>query len=95
MSKTRGNAILLGDTEDTTAAAIRSAQTDGHRHITYAPQTRPQVANLLSITAALAGTTPQAVAQDVGNAGAAVTAAGTLNEVRSAMGMSYFGDHGR
>lgn len=83
MSKTRVNAILLGDTEDATAAVIRSARTDGHRHITYDPQTRPQVGNLLSIIAALAGATPEAIAQDVGDAGAAglkATAIEVVNE---------------
>ncbi len=72
MSKTRGNAVLLGDTEDATAAAIRAARTDSVRRITFEPQTRPQVANLLSIIAALSGSSPQRIAAEIGDGGAAV-----------------------
>ena len=71
MSKTRGNAILLGATEDETRAVIRGARSDGHRHITFDPQTRPQVANLLSIVGALSGRPPESVAQELGDAGSA------------------------
>ncbi len=85
MSKTRGNAIVLGDTEDATAAAIRAARTDPERHIWYDPQTRPQVANLLSITAALAGTTPQAVADEIGDRGAAALKDRTIDVVNESL----------
>jgi tryptophanyl-tRNA synthetase len=85
MSKTRGNAILLGDTEDATAAAITSARTDGERHITYDPHTRPQVANLLSITAPLAGTTPDRIARDIGDGGAAALKARAIEVVNESL----------
>jgi tryptophanyl-tRNA synthetase len=85
MSKTRGNAILLGDTEDATVAAITAARTDGQRHITYDPHTRPQVANLLAITAALAGTTPQAIADEIGDRGAAALKDRTIDVVNASL----------
>ena len=85
MSKTRGNAILLGDTEDATAAAIDAARTDADRHITYDPQTRPQVANLLAITAALSGMTPELVARDIGHGGAAALKARTVEVVNESL----------
>ena len=71
MSKTRGNTIALGDTADRTAAIIRGAQTDSTRRITFEPATRPQVANLLSIIGELTGRDPRAVADDIGDGGAA------------------------
>lgn len=71
MSKTRGNTIGLGDTADRTAAIVRAAQTDSNRSITFAPTSRPQVANLLSIIGELTGRDPHEVAADIGDRGAA------------------------
>lgn len=85
MSKTRGNAILLGDTEDATARAIRAARTDSVRRITFEPQTRPQVANLLSIVAALTGTSAQAVAEEVGDGGAAALKSTVIEVVNGSL----------
>lgn len=70
MSKTRGNVVALRDDEDTTAAVLRSAVTDGERHITYEPERRPEVANLLLIAALLLGRAPEAVAEEIGAGGA-------------------------
>lgn len=70
MSKSRGNAIALRDDEDRTAALLRRARTDGERQITYEPARRPEVANLLLLTALCSGRTSQQVAEDVGNGGA-------------------------
>jgi len=70
MSKTRGNTIPLGAGEDETAAIIRSARSDGLRRITFDPIARPQVANLLTIVAALTGDDPHQVADRVGDGGA-------------------------
>ncbi len=85
MSKTRGNAVLLGDTEDATAAAIRAARTDSIRRITFEPQTRPQVANLLSIAAALSGSVPQRVAVEIGDGGAAALKARVIEVVNESL----------
>src|SRR6476469_587472 len=71
MSKTRGNTIPLGASEDQTAAIIRSARSDGLRRITFDPVARPQVANLLTMVAALVGEDPRQVADRVGDGGSA------------------------
>jgi tryptophanyl-tRNA synthetase len=70
MSKSRGNAIELRATADETAALIRRAHTDAQREITYEPERRPAVANLLDIAAAFAGTAPQQIAAEIDGQGA-------------------------
>ena len=55
MGKSRGNGIALRATEDETAALIRRAPTDGERQITYDPASRPAVAGLLHLLAAVTG----------------------------------------
>lgn len=55
--------ITLTDTADAIANKIKKAQTDATPGITYEPETRPAIANLLNIFAALSGSTPQAVAE--------------------------------
>lgn len=69
MSKSRGNAILLKMTADETARAIKGAKTDADRHITYDPQNRPEVANLLRLVAICTGEAPEAVAERIGDGG--------------------------
>jgi tryptophanyl-tRNA synthetase len=71
MSKSRGNAIALRDDEDRTAALLRGARTDGERRITYDPQRRPEVASLLLTAALCTGEDPHAIADSLGNRGAA------------------------
>ena len=71
MSKSRGNAIALAATEDETAAAVRSARTDGERYITFEPERRPEVANLLTIAAALLDEPADRIAERIGTGGAA------------------------
>ena len=70
MSKSRGNALGLRATEDETAAFFRRAKTDADRVISYEPERRPEIANLLQIGAHFTGTSPQALADEVGSAGA-------------------------
>lgn len=70
MSKTRGNGIALRATEDETAATIRRALTDGERRITYDPLTRPAVATLLDLLAAVTGEDPGSLAEQIGDGGA-------------------------
>jgi tryptophanyl-tRNA synthetase len=71
MSKSRNNAIALAATEDETARLIRAAQTDGRRTITYEPDSRPAVSNLVQLAALSLETSPEQVAADLGDGGAA------------------------
>ncbi|MCC2316180.1 tryptophan--tRNA ligase [Cellulomonas xiejunii] len=71
MGKSRGNAIELRADADATAAALRGARTDAERVITYEPERRPEVANLLLLGALAAGRTPQDLADEIGDGGAA------------------------
>ncbi|MEZ0163318.1 tryptophan--tRNA ligase [Kineococcus sp. LSe6-4] len=70
MSKSGGNAIALRAGEDETARLLRSARTDGQRRITYEPDRRPEVANLLLTAALCSGSTPEALAEQIGDGGA-------------------------
>lgn len=72
MSKSRGNTIELAMSADETAKALKKAKTDGERLITYDPQNRPEVANLLLMASLATGTDPQTIADEVGNGGAGV-----------------------
>jgi tryptophanyl-tRNA synthetase len=71
MSKSRGNAIALSATADQTAQLIKRAKTDAHRHITYEPDTRPDVSNLVLLAALCQDRDPHQVAEDIGTGGAA------------------------
>lgn len=71
MSKTRGNGIALRASEDETAAIVRRAPTDSERHISYEPERRPRVANLLDLLAAMTGEAPRPAADRIGDGGAA------------------------
>jgi tryptophanyl-tRNA synthetase len=70
MSKSRGNAIMLCASEDETAQLIKKAKTDSERFITYDPDTRPEVANLLRLIALTTGDAPDAIAARIGDGGA-------------------------
>lgn len=70
MSKSAGNALEIRATDDETVRFISRAKTDSERHITYEPDRRPEIANLLTIGAHFAGITPKALAEEVGAAGA-------------------------
>jgi tryptophanyl-tRNA synthetase len=69
MSKSYGNAITLGMSEDETAAVIRRATTDGERRITFDPQRRPGVSALLTTTSLCTGTAPEDIAEAIGDRG--------------------------
>ncbi|MBO0686196.1 MAG: tryptophan--tRNA ligase, partial [Candidatus Dormibacteraeota bacterium] len=70
MGKSLGNAIELGSSEDETARLIRGARTDAERLITYEPGRRPEVSNLLLLTALCQARAPQEVAAEIGDGGA-------------------------
>ncbi|HOP40461.1 MAG TPA: tryptophan--tRNA ligase [Geobacteraceae bacterium] len=76
MSKSRNNAIMLCSTEDETAALIKKAKTDADRVITYDPENRPEVSNLLMLTALSTGRPPEEIAAEIGDGGG-----GTLKKV--------------
>jgi tryptophanyl-tRNA synthetase len=71
MGKSARNAVFIRDDEATTAAVLRKAVTDSDPHIAYDPVSRPTVANLLLLGALAAGTTPEAVADEIGSGGSA------------------------
>jgi tryptophanyl-tRNA synthetase len=71
MSKSRGNTIALGDDEDRTAALLRRAKRYSERTITYDPDRRPEVSNLLLIAALCTGRDPVAIADELGGRGGA------------------------
>ncbi|MEU0830940.1 tryptophan--tRNA ligase [Streptomyces sp. NPDC056231] len=72
MSKSRGNSIALGATADETARLIRGAKTDTDRHITYEPETRPEVSGLVLLAALCLDRDPHEVAEEIGDGGGAV-----------------------
>lgn len=83
MSKSRGNAIMLSATEDETAALIKKAKTDSNRNITYDPENRPEVANLLMLISLCTGEEPETIAARIGDGGGGVlkrTLTEALNE---------------
>jgi tryptophanyl-tRNA synthetase len=70
MSKSRNNAVMLRATEDETAALIRKAKTDADRFITYDPERRPEVSNLLLLISLCTGQAPEKIAEEIGDGGA-------------------------
>ena len=70
MSKSRNNSIPIRATPDETIRLLATAKTDAERFITYEPERRPGVANLLLLTALCRVTTPEAVAAEIGGGGA-------------------------
>jgi len=71
MSKSRNNAIALAATSDETARLLRRAKTDSDPHITYDPENRPEVANLVLLTALCEELDPRQLADQIGSRGAA------------------------
>ncbi len=69
MSKSRNNAIMLGASEDETAKLVKKAKTDSERVITYDPEGRPEVANLLLLASLCCGRTPEQLADEIGEGG--------------------------
>ncbi|QOQ39217.1 tryptophan--tRNA ligase [Trueperella pecoris] len=76
MSKSRHNTIELRMSEDETAKLIKKAVTDSERFITYDPDNRPEVSNLLLLAGLATGSDPREIAQEIGNGGG-----GTLKKV--------------
>jgi tryptophanyl-tRNA synthetase len=71
MSKSRANAIAIGASPDETARLVARAKTDSQRRITYDPVHRPEVSNLVLLAALCLDRPPQAIADEIGDAGSA------------------------
>lgn len=69
MSKSLGNAIMLGATSDETARLIKKAVTDSERVITFDPVKRPAVSNLLTLISLCTGEEPAKIADTIGDKG--------------------------
>ncbi|SDB89101.1 tryptophanyl-tRNA synthetase [Raineyella antarctica] len=69
MSKSRNNFISLSHTADETAKLFKKAKTDADRHISYEPDTRPEVSSLVLIGALLSGQEPEDFAATIGDKG--------------------------
>jgi len=72
MSKSRGNTIPLAASADETARLIRGARTDAERHISYDPDARPEVSNLVLLGALCRDQDPGEFAAGIGSGGSAV-----------------------
>lgn len=70
MSKSLGNGIALADSPSEVAAKVRVARTDSERRISYEPQRRPDVANLLTLAGLCLDEDPSSVAERIGAGGA-------------------------
>ena len=69
MSKSKGNVIELRMTADETSKRLKGAKTDSDRVITYEPEARPEVANLLLLISLCEGVAPEQVAEEIGDGG--------------------------
>jgi tryptophanyl-tRNA synthetase len=83
MGKSGGNAIPLAAAADETRRLVMRAKTDAGRRITFDPERRPEVSNLLRIAALCQRRSPEEIADEIGDRGAAAlkgVVADALNE---------------
>lgn len=85
MGKSRNNSIPLRATADATARLLTGARTDSEHRISYEPGRRPEVASLLLLTALCRDSTPEAVAQEIGDCGGAALKAAAIDAVNQAL----------
>ncbi|MBC3844945.1 tryptophan--tRNA ligase [Winogradskyella bathintestinalis] len=69
MSKSRNNSIMIKSTADETAKLIKSAKTDSSRYISYDPENRPEVSNLLKLASLCSDKSPSDIAHKIGDQG--------------------------
>ena len=67
MSKSLNNAIFLKDTPEETRAKIKTAKTDSETTLSYDPEKRPEISNLILIYGLINELTPQDALKDVKN----------------------------
>lgn len=85
MSKSKGNTIELRMTADETAKLIKRAVTDSDRHITFDPEHRPEVSNLVNIAAMCLDRDAIEIAEEIGEGGG-----GGLKKLVTAAVNEYF-----
>ncbi len=81
MSKSRRNTIELGMPADAVTRALKRAVTDSNRQITYDPDNRPEVSNLVLLVSLCTGEDPHAVAERIGDGGAGKLKAEVIDAV--------------
>ncbi|MGI8665864.1 MAG: tryptophan--tRNA ligase [Jatrophihabitans sp.] len=86
MSKSRNNAIGLTDGPDLVTAKVLAARTDSERAITFEPDRRPEVANLLSIAGLCLGIQARAVPDQLGGGGALALKQLVIDSVNALLG---------
>ena len=70
MSKSYGNAIMVGASAEETSKLIKNSPTDSERRITFDPIARPQVSALLTTAGLVTGRDPKDIAEEIGDSGA-------------------------
>ena len=70
MSKSRHNSIMLKSTREEIIEVVKKATTDSERTITYDPEKRPEVSNLLKLISLMSNRSPEIIAEEIGNGGA-------------------------
>ncbi|MFD9630673.1 tryptophan--tRNA ligase [Streptomyces violascens] len=83
MSKSRSNSVALKVSSDETARLIRGAKTDAVRAISYDPEHRPEVSNLVLLAALCQGRDPHEVAAELGDGGSAALKATVTEAVNT------------
>jgi tryptophanyl-tRNA synthetase len=71
MGKSLGNSVPIRASADQTARLIATARTDSQRAVSYEPERRPEVSNLLLLAGLCRDVPPQQVAAEIGSGGAA------------------------
>ncbi len=69
MGKSLNNGIGLNDDPDLVASKVMGARTDSERLISYEPDRRPEVANLLTLAGLCRGEAPESIAAGIGDGG--------------------------
>jgi tryptophanyl-tRNA synthetase len=85
MSKSLGNGIMLKWSADETAKAIKKAKTDNDRNISYDPNKRPEIANLLKVLSLCTDRSEELWAEEIASGGS-----GKLKKVLTEAINEYF-----